>query len=166
MKVVVIGANGQLGSDVLDAFAVNGDEVVPLTHADVELTSIESLSACLCGQAVDVVVNTAARHDVESCEIEPHQAFAVNALGGRNLAIATGDVGATLIHISTDYVFDGKQTSPYTEDDPPLPLNVYGNSKLAGEFFIRAINPKHFILRTSALYGKAQCRGKKGGRTL
>jgi dTDP-4-dehydrorhamnose reductase len=101
-------------------------------------------------------------HHVENCENAPDKAFAVNAIGVRNLAIVTRDVGATLIHISTDYVFDGRKREPYVENDAPLPMNVYGNSKLAGEYLVRALNPKHFVLRTSALYGKHPCRAKAG----
>jgi len=108
------------------------------------------------------VINTAAMHHVENCEQEPSKAYAVNAVGARNLATVTRDLGAVLIHVSTDYVFDGKKDEPYVENDIPLPLNVYGNSKLAGEYFVRTLNPKHFVLRTSALYGKHPCRAKGG----
>jgi dTDP-4-dehydrorhamnose reductase len=101
-------------------------------------------------------------HHVENCEQEPAKAYAVNAMGARNLAIVTRDLGAVLVHVSTDYVFDGKKSEPYIEDDTPLPLNVYGNTKLAGEHFVRSVNPKHLVLRTSALYGKHPCRGKGG----
>ncbi len=162
MKIAVIGCNGQLGSDVVCAFADRGDAVTPLTHADIELTSLESVWACLGARPVDVVVNTAAMHHVENCEQEPAKAYAVNGMGARNLAIVTRDLGAVLVHVSTDYVFDGKQSEPYIEDDAPLPLNVYGNTKLAGEYFVRTLNPKHFVLRTSALYGKHPCRAKGG----
>jgi dTDP-4-dehydrorhamnose reductase len=83
-------------------------------------------------------------------------------LGARNLALVTHGLGIPLVHISTDYVFDGAKREPYTESDEAIPLNVYGNTKLAGEAFIRAIAPKHFILRTSALYGRSPCRAKGG----
>jgi dTDP-4-dehydrorhamnose reductase len=108
------------------------------------------------------VVNTAAMHHVEHCEMNPERAYAVNAIGARNLAEVTQDLAATLIHVSTDYVFDGSKDSPYTEEDPPLPLSVYGNTKLAGEYFVRTGNPKHIVLRTSALYGRHPCRAKGG----
>jgi dTDP-4-dehydrorhamnose reductase len=162
MRVAVIGANGQLGTDVVSAFATRGDSVIPLTHADVELSSLESVKDCLGAHAVDVVVNTAAMHHVENCELQPDQAFAVNGIGARNLALVTRESGAALVHISTDYVFAGTKGQPYVESDAPLPLNVYGNSKLAGEYFVRTVNPKHFVLRTSALYGKNPCRAKGG----
>ena len=161
----MIGANGQLGSDVVRAFAECGNYVVSLTHGDIELSRVESVTACLYAHRPDVVVNTAAMHHVEACEQGPEKAFAVNAYGARHLAIVTGKVGALLIHVSTDYVFDGSKGKPYLEDDAPLPLNVYGNTKLAGEYFVRSLNPKHFVLRTSALYGKHPCRAK-GGRNF
>lgn len=162
MKVAVIGANGQLGSDVVKAFAENHDNVAALTHSDLDISKFDAVKACLerCGPAV--VVNTAAMHHVDNCEKEPENAYAVNAIGLRNLAAITHDLGAILIQVSTDYVFDGKHDSPYTEDDAPFPLQVYGNSKLAGEFYARTLNPKHFVLRTSALYGKHPCRAKGG----
>jgi len=162
MRVTVIGSNGQLGNDVVHAFSAQGHEVRALTHADIELSNLESAKSCLSSQPSHVVVNTAAMHHVENCEQDPQKAFAVNAIGARNLAVVTRDQGATLIHVSTDYVFDGKKREPYVESDAPLPLNVYGNSKLAGEYFVRTLNPKHFVLRTSALYGKNPCRAKGG----
>jgi dTDP-4-dehydrorhamnose reductase len=165
MRIAVIGANGQLGSDVLRAFARNGDVVCPMTHSEIEIADIDSVSRALKESKPDIVVNTAAMHHVEKCEDAPEQAFAVNAIGARNLALVTADVGAVLMHVSTDYVFDGGKGSPYEEEDAPQPLNVYGNSKLAGEYFVRSLTEKHFVLRTSAIYGKSPCRAK-GGRNF
>ena len=162
MKVAVIGSNGQLGTDVVRAFADNGDEVCGLTHADVEIANRGSVSNKLRELQPDIVVNTAAMHHVENCESEPDKAFAINALGARNLALVARDIGSVLMHVSTDYVFDGSKGSPYDEGDPPRPLSVYGNTKLAGEYFVRSIAGKHFVLRTSAIYGKSPCRAKGG----
>jgi len=162
MKVAVIGANGQLGSDVVTAFRGNGDEVSALTHSDIELQDIESVSRCLKENRPQVVVNTAAMHHVENCEREPDKAFAANGLGTRNLAFVARDIGAIVMHVSTDYVFDGAKRSPYEESDTPNPLNVYGNTKLSGEYFVRSTWSRHFVLRTSALYGKSPCRAKGG----
>src|SRR5271163_2051495 len=153
MKIAVIGANGQLGSDLVAAFSTNGDAVCSLTHSDVEISDLASVSHALGDIRPQVIVNTAAMHHVENCEREPEKAFAVNALGARNLAIVARDLGAVLMHVSTDYVFDGTKGSPYDEQDAPRPLSVYGNTKLCGEYFVRATNPRHFVLRTSALYG-------------
>ena len=163
MRVAVVGANGQLGSDVVEVFRERGSEVFPLTHADLELANPDSVSTCLKSLAPAVVVNTAAMHHVEQCEQQPEKAFAVNAIGVRNLAVVTKELGAVLIHVSTDYVFDGAKGQPYVEEDAPVPLNVYGNSKLSGEQFVRTLNDKHFVLlRTSAIYGKQPCRAKGG----
>jgi dTDP-4-dehydrorhamnose reductase len=109
-----------------------------------------------------VVVNTAAMHHVENCERQPENAFAVNSLGARNLSLISRELDAVLIHVSTDYVFDGSKNSPYEEQDAPRPLNVYGNTKLAGEYFVRSTADRHFVLRTSAIYGKKPCRAKGG----
>jgi len=162
MKVVVVGANGQVGQALVEALAEHDDVVCALTHAEIEVANMESVQACLIPLQPDVVVNTAAMHHVENCEAQPDKAYAANVVGPRNLAIVTGNLGALLIHISTDYVFDGKKRRPYVEEDAPLPLNVYGNTKLAGEHFVRSLNEKHFVLRTSALYGKHPCRAKGG----
>ena len=110
----------------------------------------------------ELVVNTAAMHHVENCEREPEKAFAVNGIGARNLSVESRDIGAVLMHVSTDYVFDGTKDTPYVEHDAPRPLNVYGNTKLAGEYFVRSTIEKHFVLRTSAIYGKNPCRAKGG----
>jgi dTDP-4-dehydrorhamnose reductase len=162
MKVAVIGANGQLGADVVRAYHANGDEVQPLTHADMELSNINAVSACLQETQPHVIVNTAAMHHVENCERDPERAFAVNGIGARNLAFVSREIGAVLIHVSTDYVFDGNKNAPYEESDAPRPLNVYGNTKLAGEYFVRCSTDRYFVIRTSAIYGKNPCRAKGG----
>jgi dTDP-4-dehydrorhamnose reductase len=162
MKVAVIGANGQLGHDVVRAFAEQGDEVRGLTHAEIELSSLESVAACLRASAAEIVVNTAAMHNVDSCEQQPAKAHEVNAVGSRNLATVTRDLGSVLIHVSTDYVFDGSKGEPYVEGDEARPVNAYGRTKLEGEQLVRQINPKHFVLRTAALYGSHPCRAKGG----
>lgn len=162
MNVAVIGATGQLGRDVSDAFVAAGHDVTALGHHDVEISSLESVRNSLEPIRPDIVVNTAAFHHVEKCEAEPGRAFAVNSQGALNVAQITNSLGAKLVHVSTDYVFDGKQTVPYTEQDLPEPLNVYGNTKLSGELFVRSTNPRHFVLRVSAIYGVHPCRAKGG----
>ena len=134
-------------------------------HADIELSSMDSVSSRLRELSPGLVVNTAAMHHVDKCELEPDKAFAVNGIGARNLAIVSRDLGAVLMHVSTDYVFDGAQQTPYEEQDAPRPLNVYGNTKLAGEYFVtRSTTEKHFrkLLRTSAIYGKARAAPRVG----
>jgi len=150
MKILIIGADGQLGTDVAKAFVENGDEAVPATHADIELSDNESVARCLKENHPEMVVNTAAMHHVDKCEQDPAKAFAVNGLGARNLAAAAKEIGATLVHVSTDYVFDGEKKYPYDESDAPRPLNAYGNSKLSGEYYIRSTLKEHFVVRTSA----------------
>jgi dTDP-4-dehydrorhamnose reductase len=165
MKVAVLGGNGQLGTDVVHAFAEKGDEAQSLSHADIEIADLVSARDVLGKLQPQVIVNTAAMHHVENCELEPEKAYAVNALGARNVALVARDLGAVLIHVSTDYVFDGSKGTPYEETDCPRPLNVYGNTKLAGEYFVRCVLDRHFVVRTSGLYGKAPCRAK-GGRNF
>lgn len=162
MNVSVIGAEGQLGVDVVKAFTANGDAVTSLSHVDMELASKESVATRMDDLRPDLIINTAAMHHVEKCEQDPERAFAVNGSGSLNIALAAKRVGAALMHVSTDYVFDGSKASPYQETDSPRPLNVYGNTKLAGEYFVRATTDKHFVLRTSAIYGKNPCRAKGG----
>jgi len=162
MKVGVIGANGQLGSDICKVYEQAGDDVVQLNHEKIEVSDFE-----LCRKRIEqirpeLLINTAAMHNVESCEDDPVKAFAVNGIGARNLAVLSKEMRFCLVHFSTDYVFDGSKQKPYVEDDYPMPLNVYGNSKLAGEFFVRTIAERFFVVRISGIYGAAPCRAKGG----
>lgn len=162
MKVAIIGANGQLGTDLVEVFG--GDpsfEVVPLTHADLDVTIPDTL-AILKELKPDVIINTAASHKVDDLEIYPGKAFQVNAVGALNVARVTEEIGAINVYISTDYVFDGTKGEPYTEEDVPNPINVYGVSKYAGEIFTMNYSRKHYIIRVASLYGKAGASGKGG----
>jgi dTDP-4-dehydrorhamnose reductase len=163
-SVVVIGANGQLGSDVAAVFARRGWTVRALVHADLDIRHADAvaLRTALEVTAPAAVVNTAAFTNVEGCEVEPERAFAVNAVAVQRLARACRDLGALLVHVSTDYVFDGAKRAPYTEDDAPRPLQVYGTSKLAGEYLARAETARHAVVRSCGLYGAQPCRGKAG----
>ncbi|HLC22054.1 MAG TPA: dTDP-4-dehydrorhamnose reductase [Candidatus Methylomirabilis sp.] len=160
MTTVVIGANGQLGSELRQAF--KGHDLVPLAHTDLELTDRAQVREALDKYRPGLILNTAAYHRVDECEDEAERAFAVNALAVRDLAIAAREIGAVLVHFSTDYVFDCRQSRPYREGDPPGPLSVYATSKLAGEFFVRAVLDRYFLIRTCGLYGTAGSRGKGG----
>ncbi len=162
MKVAVIGASGQLGHDVSSAFVAAGHDVTSLAHDQIEITSPESVRDVLTRLRPDLVVNTAAFHNVDRCEAGTMPAFNVNAMGARNVAQIANSLKAALIHISTDYVFNGLKSRPYHEEDQPAPVNVYGTSKLAGEHFVRAANPRHYIVRVSAIYGENPCRAKGG----
>lgn len=162
MKIAVIGANGQLGSDICYEFSISGHNVIKLNHSDIEITNIDSVSNTLKEISAKIVVNTAAMHHVEKCENDPLLSYSVNGIGARNLSFICNDNDSVLIHISTDYVFDGKKSTPYTESDCALPLNVYGNTKVSGEQFVQSTAKKYFILRTSGLYGHNPCRAKGG----
>lgn len=162
MKVAVIGASGQLGNDVSAAFVSTGHNVTSLDHSLIEVSSLDSVQASLGQIQPDLIVNTAAFHHVEKCEADPSQAFAINAAGARDVAMVAESLGAKLIHVSTDYVFDGKTQTPYTEEALPAPLNVYGNTKLSGEMFVRSMSSRHFVVRVSAIYGSNPCRAKGG----
>jgi dTDP-4-dehydrorhamnose reductase len=160
MSTLLIGADGQLGSELRQAF---GDcDLVPLTHAEFDLTDRTQVRDVLHKYGPHLILNTAAYHRVDECEDFPDRAFAVNAIAVRDLAIVAKEIGAALVHFSTDYVFDGRQRHPYREVDPPGPLSVYATSKLAGEYFIKATLPQHFVIRTCGLYGPAGSRSKMG----
>jgi dTDP-4-dehydrorhamnose reductase len=163
MKVVVIGANGQLGTDVCRV--LNNFDVVPLTDADIDISNVVSVRKVIPKHKPAVIINTAAYVRVDDCEDEQDKAFSVNALGARNVAVVAQELSAKLVHISTDYVFggeDGPRTTPYTEFDTPVPLSVYGRSKLAGESLARHFCLRHFIVRPSGLFGVAGSMGKGG----
>jgi dTDP-4-dehydrorhamnose reductase len=160
MRAVVIGANGQLGTDLIKV--LSGWDIEGLTHSDLDIRDLVRARALLSQLKPNAVINTAAFNRVDDCEDDPEKAFSVNAYGARNLARVCAELHCALIHISTDYVFGGEKASPYTEDDAPNPLSVYGGSKLAGEYFVRNICSKHFIARTSGLYGLAGSSGKGG----
>ena len=162
MKVVVIGANGQLGTDLCRVLAGQKVSVLPLTRRDIDVSDSAQVDRVLGALQADVVISTAAFHKVEECEKQPAQSFAVNAVGPRNLALACRQNNAVLVHFSTDYVFDGGDRRPYTESDLPRPLNVYGVSKLAGEHMVRLTWERHFVIRTCGLYGVAGSAGKGG----
>jgi dTDP-4-dehydrorhamnose reductase len=168
MKTLVIGSDGQLGSDVCTVFEdtelcrashTGGDVQLDITNgADVRTLITKTFRP-------DVVVNTAAYHNVPKCEENPARAYAVNATAAKELAAACHEVGARLVHISTDYVFGNGGRTPFTESDREAPLSSYGASKLAGEHLIAAECANHCIVRSSGLYGVAPCRAK-GGRNF
>jgi dTDP-4-dehydrorhamnose reductase len=160
MKTLIIGANGQLGNDLAAVF--EPDETIPLNHEHIEITDYDQSRKVIEKYKPEVVLNTAAYHNVPDCEKNPEMAFQVNSLGLKNLSEICQLNQMSLVHISTDYVFDGSKNSPYTEKDTPNPLNVYGISKLAGEFFVKKVE-KHYVIRVASLFGKTGCRAKGGG---
>ena len=158
MKIMIVGANGQLGSDL--AKVIRDGEVIPLTHSDIEISDENSVRKVFQKYKPAIVMNTAAYHHVPKCESNDTQAFLINALGPKYLAQYCEKYGSTLLHISTDYLFDGLKKAPYVETDAPNPLNVYGISKMTGEHYIRAHMTNYFIVRTSGIYGIHPCRAK------
>jgi len=160
MKIALLGANGQLGHDL--QAALRGHDVVPLTRNEADVTDFGRARRVLTDVSPNVILNTTAYHRVDDCEDQPELAFQVNALAVLNLVRIANDLDAVLLHISTDYVFDGNSREPYTETSPPAPLSVYATSKLSGELLVRAAARKYFLVRTCGLYGVAGSHGKGG----
>jgi len=154
MKVVVTGAKGQLGTDVVHLLADRGYEVYGYGREELDITNFDQVKQVITEIRPDVVIHAAAYTKVDLAESESDQAFLINAYGTRNVAVVSEAVGAKLVYISTDYVFDGTATTPYNEFAPTNPLSIYGKSKLAGEQFVRDLHSKFFIVRTSWVYGK------------
>jgi dTDP-4-dehydrorhamnose reductase len=160
-RIAILGSNGQLGSDLVELLDKEGLDVIPLVHSQVDCTSLDSTVAGLEAARPEAVVNCAAFVRVDDCEDEQVTAFQVNAAGAYHVAHACRKVGALCVHISTDYVFDG-EAGPYSEEDTPNPINVYGSSKLAGEERVKATAPEWLITRVSSLFGRKGARGKGG----
>jgi dTDP-4-dehydrorhamnose reductase len=158
MTIALIGADGQLGTELLRVLP--REDVAPLYYPDFDITRPDLVRAALGAVGPRVVINTAAFHRVDECESKPHLAFRVNALAVRDLAALCRETDAVLVHFSTDYVFDGRKTTPYVEEDAPNPLSIYAASKLAGERFVQASGAKFFLVRTCGLFGLAGCREK------
>ena len=162
--ILLIGAGGQLGSDLLKALPAPA--LIPLKRADLDVTDPAAVDRALDAHAPAWVINTAAFHRVDDIEKDEHgeaqRAFGMNAVAAWRLATACERRGARLLHLSTDYVFGGGPPGPYAEDAAPAPLSVYGVSKLAGEQLVRQASPRHIVVRSSGLYGVAGSAGKGG----
>ncbi|MBV9972371.1 MAG: NAD(P)-dependent oxidoreductase [Candidatus Eremiobacteraeota bacterium] len=157
-RIMVVGAGGQLGTDLLRALA--DWNPVGLTHAEVSIEDPHSVRAALDVHRPDLVINTAAFHNVPVCEHEPMRALEINAVGVGALARACAERDCVFATFSTDYVFDGLKGAPYIEDDKPRPINAYGLSKLAGELIVQSVAPQHLIFRTSGLFGRVGSKSK------
>jgi dTDP-4-dehydrorhamnose reductase len=164
MKILLIGADGQLGKDIQKV--IDRSELVPLTISDIDVTDKDNVSSVINKYKPDTVINTSAYHRVDDCEDHDEEAFAVNVFGVKNLCVACKEADSALVHISTDYVFDGNKGKPYTEADIPNPGTVYGISKLAGEEYVKSMLKKYLLIRTCGLYGVAGCLGKGGGNFI
>ena len=152
MRVLLTGGEGQLGSALKLALA--GHEVRAVGHSDLDVADYEGVLALVADVAPEVVVHAAAYTNVDGCERDPDLAYRVNALGTQNVALAAARVGANLVTVSTDFVFDGMKGEPYLEFDAPNPLSVYGYSKLAGERLALALHPQTYVVRTSWVFAK------------
>ena len=153
-KIIVTGANGQLGRAINQQYAGKTEyELINTDVDELDITSIESVMDLAREVQPYAIINCAAYTAVEACEKEEDLAFRINAIGARNLSIAASETGARLVHVSTDYVFDGKGSRPYRETDPVGPQGAYGRTKLAGENFVKEFSERHYIVRTAWLYG-------------
>lgn len=162
-KIIVTGCNGQLGRAVNLFFKDNKDiNFVNTDVGELDITDIDKVMELAREVQPYAIINCAAHTGVDACETEYDKAFKINAIGPRNLSIAARETGAKLMHISTDYVFDGKGTRPYVETDATNPQGAYGSTKLAGENFVKDFADRYFILRTAWLYGD----GKNFAKTM
>jgi dTDP-4-dehydrorhamnose reductase len=139
MKILIAGAGGQLGR-ALQA-TLTAHELTPLEHLALDITELESVRLAISKNHPDIVINAAAYNHVDGAETDQEAAYKLNALGPRNLALATAERGIIFLHVSTDYVFDGMNSHPYHEFHHPRPLSVYGRSKLSGEMAVATLNP-------------------------
>ncbi|MFN2544849.1 MAG: dTDP-4-dehydrorhamnose reductase [Actinomycetota bacterium] len=152
MKLVVTGAGGGLGRAFLEQVPA-GHDVVPLTRTELDVADHGAVMGAVPALKPDAVLHFGAMTAVDGCELDPEQAYRVNGLGPHSLALAARACGAILLHVSTDYVFDGEKGTAYDEMDRPNPVSAYGRSKLAGESKVRAMLPEHFVVRTSYVFG-------------
>jgi len=158
-KILVTGCNGQLGRAINKEYAyseiefINTDVVASEGVRALDITDIKSVIALVEETKPDVIINCAAHTNVDKCEEQWDLAYKINAIGPRNLSIAAAKVNAKMMHVSTDYVFEGNGTKPYTEFEAPNPVSAYGKTKLEGERFVQAFAKEYFILRTAWLYG-------------
>lgn len=150
MRILVTGAAGQLGRSLAAPLASH--DVTLCTRAELDVTRLDAVRAAVAALKPDLVVNAAAYNRVDDAEADATDAYRGNALAPRNLALATAERGVPVVHVSTDYVFDGRGTRPYHEYDAPNPQSAYGRSKLAGEQAVREVNPRHYVVRTAWVY--------------
>ena len=165
MKILITGANGQLGRELQAVLqsgkaqigpipdVYDGAEIIATTHSELDVSNMQAVDLAICGQGCDLIINCAGMTNVDACETDIFAARQANSVGPQLLSFAARRAEVKLVHISTDYVFSGAQNKPYVETDLPDPKTAYGRSKLEGELFVSNICPKHFIFRTSWLYG-------------
>lgn len=156
MKILITGANGQLGLEIQAQLGQvpNQYKVIPTDYTTLDITNLNQVKAELLLEKPDVVINCAAHTAVDKCEEDIENAYKINAIGPKNLAIACDEIGAKLVQVSTDYVFSGDDSGARREDDVTGPQSIYGTSKLLGEEYVKTFCKKHFIIRTAWLYGE------------
>ena len=155
MKILITGSNGQLGIELAKQLQIeNKYEVIATDRSTLDIADIDNVNEVILSNNPDVVINCAAHTAVDLCETDVENAYKINSVGPRNLAGVCEKIGAKLVQVSTDYVFDGNGTRPYIEDDITCPNSIYGTSKLMGENFVREFCSKYFIVRTAWLYGE------------
>lgn len=152
MKLALTGSEGMLGHDIKRAFP--DFDVIPFTLETLDITVLDSVVTKVRDAKPDFLIHCAAFTDVDRCESEPELAYLVNGIGARNVAMACEEIKCPMVYISTDYVFDGTKKGPYNEWDPTNPINQYGLSKLLGERYVSSLTNRHYIVRTSWLYGR------------
>lgn len=162
MRALLLGANGQLGSDIVRLWNDPGVDLVPATRQDADVTDEALIHDLIERARPDITINTTAFHNLPQCQQDPELAFRVNVVGGWNVARAAAAAGSALVQLSTDYVFDGTKRTPYREDDARRAVNVYGAAKIATEDVVRIANPRTLVARVSGLYGLAGSAGKGG----
>lgn len=161
-KLLITGCNGQLGRAINKQYANTDYELVNTDVAELDITNVDAVVNMMKEVKPYAIINCAAHTGVDACETDQDNAYRINAIGPRNLSIAATQVGAKMIHISTDYVFEGNATKPYTEFDVVNPQGMYGYTKLAGENFVKEFAKDYFIIRTAWLYGD----GKNFAKTM
>lgn len=153
-KILVTGANGQLGRELSELLPERGHEVASMNRKEIDVADPASVERAVSETAPDLVINTAAYTDVDGCETEVETAYAANALGPRNLARTCERAGCELLHVGTNYVFDGRREEPYAPFDLPNPESVYARTKLAGEEYVRHLSTRWYVVRTAGVYGE------------
>lgn len=166
MKILITGSEGQLGNELIEIIKSGRSDIGFISEEysdavvkgvdikDVDISDVEALKNFFSDEKYDVVINCAAMTNVDACETDYTLAMKVNAIGARNMAMVASEMDAKILHVSTDYVFEGNASKPYTEWDIPNPITVYGKSKLLGEGYVTEKCSKTFVVRTSWLYGK------------